>query len=202
MDSYPIRDMSRQRILEGGRNRNSWKSIVIIDFAIYLLDTGGSFKTMTLSWSLANSTTSVWPRILSWWSLFSACGWKETIWFTNMSKPSRKPQEKHVYFNCTLEAEVSLLKVANAICFCRRKHNQVSCIYSLHHLPIATFILTSGPFSDSTLTAEAPKYLSRSSFSSLLSSLGRCRTMRVLLFFVWTSASSVSAMILHLKTNN
>lgn len=133
MDRYPIRDTSRQYILEGGKNRNSWNSIVIIDFAIYLLDTGGSFKTLTLSWSLANSTTSVWPRILSWWSLFSACGWKETIWFTNMSKPSLKPQEKHVYFNCTLEAEVSLLKVANAMCFCRRKHNQVSCIYSLHH---------------------------------------------------------------------
>lgn len=109
----------------------------MIDFAIYLLDTGGSFKTLTLSWSLANSTTSVWPRILSWWSLFSACGWREAIWFTNMLKPSLKPQEEHVYFNFTLEAEVWLLKVANAICFCRWQHNQVSCIYSLHHLPIA-----------------------------------------------------------------
>lgn len=43
---------------------------------MYLSETGGFFSTVMASWSFANSTTSVWFRIFSWWSLPRA--WEES----------------------------------------------------------------------------------------------------------------------------
>lgn len=48
------------------------------------------------------------------------------------------------------------------------------------------------PVFEKTLTDSAPKYFKRSSFSSCLSSAGKCRIRSVLQPFVWTTSSFLS----------
>lgn len=53
-------------------NKVCWTMIVYMMQETYLSETGGSFNTVIWSWPFATSTTSVWPRISNWWSLFRA----------------------------------------------------------------------------------------------------------------------------------
>lgn len=188
-----------------------WKSDQIwqlYSVPVYHLSvTGGSFKTVTLSWPRANSTTSVWSRISNWWSLLRAykkCDAEWTpactakwCWMRLRLKACSASSANAKNSTLTFVADFSLLNVAKAACFCG--DGQICSHWTektnakmFKFTRLSQVQRTRRPRFEKTLTDSAPKYFKRSSFSFWLSSAGKWWTSNVLLELDWTTSSFLS----------